>query len=243
MSNGWTESAAAWIADMGEYGDYGRRHVLDPAMTDRLDLLAPQRALDVGCGEGRFCRLLRARGGQAIGVDPTEPLIAEARRRDPTGDYRLGKAEALDFDDASFDLVVSCMSLCDVPDVDAAIREMARVLAPGGTLLIANLTSFDTAGVDLAWNADKRNRRQGYLLDRYLEERVTTVAWRGIRIENWHRPLSAYMSRLIAAGLVLTWFDEPAPRGGDPAKAADYVRMPWFVVMEWCKPAASHRSA
>jgi hypothetical protein len=43
------------------------------------------------------------------------------------------------------------------------------------------------------------------------------------------------MTRLLAAGLALTWFDEPRPRGGDPAKVEKYVRAPWFLVMEWRK--------
>ncbi|MEY2884679.1 MAG: hypothetical protein RL490_2403, partial [Pseudomonadota bacterium] len=62
MTNGWAESAAAWIADMGETGDFGRRHVLDAPMQARIAGRGHRTALDVGCGEGRFCRALAASG-------------------------------------------------------------------------------------------------------------------------------------------------------------------------------------
>src|SRR5690348_393166 len=83
--SGWPESAAAWIVDMGEGGDYGRACVLDRPMLQRIQGRRFATALDVGCGEGRFCRMLRAAGITAVGIDPTEELLEEARRRDPTG--------------------------------------------------------------------------------------------------------------------------------------------------------------
>ena len=69
--DGWKTSAKAWIADMGEQGDYGRRFVLDAPMIARLRRLEGGKALDVGCGEGRFCRILRAEGFDPTGLDPT----------------------------------------------------------------------------------------------------------------------------------------------------------------------------
>jgi SAM-dependent methyltransferase len=232
MSDGWEESAAAWIADMGEHGDFTRQWVTDGPVLARIDRRTYETALDVGCGEGRFCRMLRARGITAIGIDPTEALLEVARGRDPDGDYRLGRAEALAFPDASFDLVVSYLTLIDIDDVAAAIAEMARVLRPGGNLLIVNLNSFATAG---AW--DKRDpERPRFVMDRYLEERAEWMSWRGIRIRNWHRPLSTYVALLIAQGLVLTYFDEPAPSGGDPGRQARYSRVPYCHVMEWTRP-------
>lgn len=233
MTNGWEQSAQAWIASMGERGDWGREHVLDPAMIRRLEGRRFMRALDVGCGEGRFCRLLKQRGIRAVGVDPTAPLLEEARRRDPEGDYRLGKAERLAFEDESFDLVVSYLTLIDIPDFRAAIGEMARVLAPGGALLVANLTAFATAGAQQGWIKDEEGRRLHYPVDRYLDEFPVWLEWDGIRIENWHRPLGAYMSAFIAAGLQLVHFEEPEPASGEPARVAVYRRAPYFLAMEW----------
>jgi ubiquinone/menaquinone biosynthesis C-methylase UbiE len=135
VSNGWKLSAQAWIDSMGERGDWAREHVLDPVMLCRVAEGRFERALDVGYGEGRFCRMLSAAGLAATGIDPTGPLIETARQRDPSGDYRLGGAGELEFEAASFDLVVSYLTLIDIADFRAAIDEMARVLKPGGSLL------------------------------------------------------------------------------------------------------------
>src|SRR6187431_3024512 len=107
MDNGWQESADAWVADMGKSGDFGRRYVLDPVMLPRAIAGSPKSALDVGCGEGRFCRMLRARGVHTVGVDPTPALLAVARSRDAGGTYVEARAERLPFREEAFDLVVS----------------------------------------------------------------------------------------------------------------------------------------
>lgn len=222
MDNGWNASAAAWIADMADDGDFGRRHVLDAPMLARVAGGGFTSALDIGCGEGRFCRKLAALGIGTTGIDPTADLIAEAQRLHPDGDYHVAPAEALPLADAAFDLVVCYLSLIDIDDLPTAIAEIMRVLAPGGTLLIANLTSFNTA-------------RSGDTAQTYLDEFAAWEEWRGIRVRNWHRPLARYMTLLLDAGLALRHFDEPAPTGGDPAKAWRYRKWPNFLIMEWLK--------
>ncbi len=239
MSGGWDNSAAAWVAHLGERGDWAREHVLDPAMLERVALGPARKALDVGCGEGRFCRMLKGRGIAAIGLDPTAHLLEVARQRDPEGDYRHGRAEELAFPDHSFDLVISYLTLIDIADYQSAIREMSRVLAPGGRLLIANMNGFVSQNAHQGWVRDDLGNRLHYPIDRYLEEFSEWCEWKGIRIQNWHRPLSAYMKTLLACGLTLTHFDEPEAISGDPALQAKYRRVPWFLVMEWEKPLSA----
>lgn len=229
--NGWERSAAAWIADMGEKGDFSREHVLDAPMMARVRGRDYRDALDVGSGEGRFCRMLATEGIATTGVEPTPSLLAKAQERHPQGRYVEAKAEALPFEDASFDLVVSYLTLIDIDGIEAAIFEMARVLRPGGRLLIANLNSFSTAG---EW----RRQMDGspyFRLDNYLEPRTEWVSWRGIKIRNWHRPMQDYMQLLLATGLRLIHFEEPAPTGGGSRQADKFRRAPYFHIMEWQK--------
>jgi SAM-dependent methyltransferase len=235
MDNGWDESASAWIETLETAGDYAREHVLDPPMLERVRAGQFTRALDVGCGEGRFCRMLQPLDIETVGIDPTEALLAHARELDPAGDYRLGRAETLDFPDGAFDLVVSYLTLIDIPDLAGAIGEMARVLKPGGSLLIANMPSFYTAGPPTGWTVSADGTRR-FEIDNYMDERADWVAWKGVRIQNWHRPLSTYMRLLLDQGLVLRYFDEPMPRGGDPVRIANYRRVPFLMMMEWHKP-------
>ncbi len=237
MIEDWDHSAAAWLADMGETGDFARAQVLDAPMRARVAASGAANALDVGCGEGRFCRIMDAMGVAATGLDPTRALIRAAQRRGGAT-YLQGRAEAIPRPDTSFDLVVSYLSLADIPDLDAAYAEMCRVLRPGGRLLIANLSSFATALPDGAgpegWLA--RGRDGAFACDRYHEPREIRVGWRGIRVRNYHRPMQAYMAPLVEAGLHLTHYAEPRPDRDAGPRAAPFLRAPLFVVMEWQKP-------
>jgi SAM-dependent methyltransferase len=184
--------------------------------------------------------MLKRHGVEVMGMDPTAALIGAAGRRDVAGGYVRAGAERLPFRDGAFDLVVSYLSLIDIPDIEAAIPEMARVLKPGGALLIANLTSFNTAGAETGWVKNAAGEKICFPIDRYLEERATWIEYRGIRVLNYHRPLSTYFRALLGAGLQMTWFDEPAPSTDlHLAKAKSYCRAPWFLVMEWVKPVTS----
>ena len=102
MDDGWNESAQAWIDEMGAEGDWSRRVVLDGPMLARVADRGFERAVDIGCGEGRFCRAMKKLGIATIGIDPTEALIAQATHLDPDADDRVGRAEALDLDDGAW---------------------------------------------------------------------------------------------------------------------------------------------
>ena len=233
MSDGWDASAEAWIRVIGTDGDWGRRHVLDAPMLARACAGGAGRAIDIGCGEGRFCRMLQAKGFETVGADPTAALIARAQALDPAGDYRVEGGEALSAEGSSFDLAIFYLSLIDIGDFRAAIAEAARVLKPGGRLLIANLQGFNTAAVPLGWTHEPDGSRR-FCIDHYLTERQVWTAWQGIGIRNYHRPFGLYMQALLSAGLRLVHFDEPAP-DCDGDKADRYRRAPNFLVMEWAK--------
>ena len=156
--------------------------------------------------------MLQTLGSRTVGIDPTEALVAHASALDPAGDYRVGVAERLDFEDERFDLVVSYLSLIDIADLGTALAQMVRVLKPGGSLLIANLTGFTTAGMVFGGRRPRgADKRAGY-----LDEHASEVSWGEIRIRNWHRPLATYMTGLLDAGLQLSHFSEPRPHGGPP---------------------------
>lgn len=235
MSDDWNESAAPWIAQLGDEGNFERKYILDQPMLARVEGRNFQTALDVGCGEGRFCRMMQNHAIATVGIDPSETLIGQARKLDPRGDYRIGQAEGLELPDAGFDLVVGYLVLVNIPNLDAAISEMTRVLRPGGTLLIANVTSFATARVADGWLVTS-NLDLGFAIDSYLDERILWQVRDGIRVQNWHRPLERYMSAFLGHGLILSHFAEPEPYGGDPEMVERFRRVPWYILMEWRKP-------
>lgn len=96
------------------------------------------RVLEVGCGTGVITELIAARPGviEAVGVDPSEGLIAHARRRAPSLHFDVADGRRLPYPDAAFDGVVFATTLCHVPHPELALREAHRVLRPRGSLLV-----------------------------------------------------------------------------------------------------------
>ncbi|WP_195821595.1 methyltransferase domain-containing protein [Roseobacter sp. MH60115] len=233
MQSDWDRSAAAWIAAQGDEGDFSRRRVLDTPMLQRVTQARPDRVLDLGCGEGRFCRKLAERGYDVTGLDPTAALLAQAEARGGAR-YVTGRAEALPFGDGSFDMVVSYLSLLDIEGIDAALDEVARVLAPGGHFLIANLAGIATAA-DIkggGWEALPDGGRR-IIIRHYLESRAMQSEWKGISVTNWHRPLSVYMQALLERGFHLTHFDEPSVPDPQWPQEEAYNQAPYQMMMEW----------
>jgi len=237
LDNGWEKSAGPWLRLM-ERGDPNRVLLLDEVMLGLCGEVQGKDVLDVGCGEGRFCRMLAARGARTTGIDPTATLIQTARARQPGGIFHEAVAEALPLVEASMDLVVSYVALVDIPDYRAAIREMVRVLRPGGRMVVANLNGFSTATTKF-WARDEDGNKLHWTMDNYMTERSARAEWADMSIINWHRPLSAYMRAFIGAGLALEHFDEPMPKpevlAAHPGMQ-DYRRIPHFCTMVWRRP-------
>jgi len=107
----------------------------------RLPMTPASRVLDVGCGTGEVLRRLRAKYPNAAlaGIDPVPAMLAVAADKlSGNEDLRVGYADVLPWDSASFDLVVSCNMFHYITHPIQALREMARVIRPGGSLVLTD---------------------------------------------------------------------------------------------------------
>lgn len=115
-----------------------------------------QRILDVGCGDGVLAIEMCERDARVVGIDTSEPMIDAAvqRARDRRADvtFILGNAKRLPFASNQFDLVTAITILCFVEDASAVFDEIARVLRPGGRLVIGELGRWSS------WAAARRVR-------------------------------------------------------------------------------------
>jgi ubiquinone/menaquinone biosynthesis C-methylase UbiE len=107
----------------------------------RMPMTPTTRVLDVGCGTGELLRRLRAKHPDALlaGLDPVPQMLAVAREKlSGKEDLRIGYADALPWPGASFDVVVSCNMFHYITHPVEALREMARVIRPGGFLVLTD---------------------------------------------------------------------------------------------------------
>ena len=107
----------------------------------RMPMSPAARVLDVGCGTGELLRRLRAKCPDAMlaGLDPVAEMLAVARDKlSGKEDLRIGYADSLPWAAGSFDVVVSCNMFHYISHPVQALHEMARVLRPGGTLVLTD---------------------------------------------------------------------------------------------------------
>ena len=118
------------------------------ATLQRLNLKSGERVIDVGCGPGFLCETMAeavSPTGRVVGIDISKDLIDFATRQKSSDriDYRVGNATALPVETAQFDVAVSTQVIEYIADADVALREIARVLRPGGRAFIVD-TDFDS---------------------------------------------------------------------------------------------------
>lgn len=204
MRDGWESEAENWSRFARTPGHDGFHQTIN--LPSLLDLLPPPagRTLEMGCGEGRVSRVLRARGYSMVGLDaaPSMVRLARAHESEPI-EALLGDAAALPFRDETFDLVVAYMALHDFDAMPEAVAEAARVLRPGGRLCLAIPHPISSAGQFASPEADAPFIVTGS----YVEAApVTWTATRGgieVTFHSQHRPLAAYSGALESAGLLI----------------------------------------
>src|SRR5579884_3093504 len=153
----WTEELVrlkSRLRRIWESGDYDRlaryMEAGGEAFYGRLSIPRGARLLDVGCGSGKLALIAARHGAEAIGVDIVQNLVERARERARLealpARFRVADAEALPFNNGSFDAVVSLAGAMFAPRPEMVAREVARVCRPGGIIAMANWTARGFVG-------------------------------------------------------------------------------------------------
>jgi len=210
----WEAHADWWIAGFTEGADPEYVEQILPLAA--AELAGARRVLDIGCGDGQISRIAAAQGAQVVGIDPTWNCVRVAADRAGGAAYARAGAAALPFADASFDTAVACLVFEHIDDVDGAIAEVARVLAPGGSFcFFLNHPILQAPGSvwvdDHMVDPPERYWRLGPYLDEIETiEQVELDVW----IRFVHRPMSRYVNALAGNGLTITRMLEPSPPPG-----------------------------
>ena len=191
----------AWEAGAHHWVDLARAHSDGSKLAhdEAIRALLPPPAgptFDVGCGEGRWTRELRERGYEVVGVDRSQKLLDAARAADPDGRYELAPADALPAADDGVQLVLCVNVLMHVVDLDAVVAELARVLAPGGVVVLGLTHPVAEAG---RFDEEANELR---LRDYFAVEEHAIPLGEG-HVFHQHRTLEGYVRPFLGAGFVL----------------------------------------
>lgn len=199
-------STAEVYRDWAPHYDAPGNQMIDveqPLVHRILDGLPKGTALDAACGTGRHTAYLNRLGHRVIGVDRSPEMLARARRRLPDVDLREADLHELPLPDDAVDTVVCALALSHVPQLSPVLGEFARVLRPGGHLVISD----------------------AHLMTSYLAPLMARSGpdGRTAILDEHHRPLSDYLAAALPLGFQVRHCEEPRrPRRSlDPASAPD----------------------
>ena len=197
----WSPIAADWRELWGGFAEPVQREIIAAAAIGE-----GTRVLDVGCGSGEFLAILSEAGAIPTGLDPAEGMVALAAEH---GDAVVGEAERLPFDTASFDVVTAVNAFQFADDPVDALAEFARVLVPGGLIVIANWAEAAQNDIDTIERAltdddddDESESKlrlpggQQELLESFGLDVVTT----GLVAAPWHAPDDDILVRGVLLG-------------------------------------------
>ena len=234
LNSEWIDLSSAWIREAREGRNPTRNGLLDPPMLQACGNVEGLGILDCGCGEGRFCRLLVERGAcRVLGLDLCEPMIVAARELQSGRDaYQVADVQDLGFiADESFDLAISYLNQCDLPDFHANNREVFRVLKPEGRFIIATVHPMRSAVG--GWQKTPEGTKQHVILDNYFDEGERHWKMMGSDFTNFHRSLSTYTLAYTDAGFHIEGITEPTitqERLALYPELDDELRVPNFII-------------
>lgn len=207
-----------------------------PAIAALTGEIAGQRVCDLACGSGIVARALARRQARVTGIDISPRLLDYARQeeaQEPLGIvYKLDDAQTLSsVEDEAFDGVVCCLALMDIPDLDATLRAVARILHPGGWFVFA-ITHPCFMVPDSRWTGQK-----GGTVKREVRGYFREAFWRsdnphGVRGRTgaYHRTLTTYLNALTENGLLFERMAEPQPQDEVAGRVPGYYEVPVVLV-------------
>jgi SAM-dependent methyltransferase len=181
----------------------------EPLVHEILDGLPTGKVLDAACGTGRFAAYLVSRGHEVVGADNSAHMLARARVRVPQGRFLLGDLTALPVADDSVDIVVCALALSHLSTLDRPMGEFARVLRPGGHLVISDTHSE-------------------LILRGSVVHALGPAGQPGL-VATYRHTAGDFLRAALPVGFQVRRCEEPgSPLGGDPVPAAPEITVgPW----------------
>ena len=244
------EKVHKWYDRHVSEGSDHQREIIIPGALKLLDPQKSEKIIDIGCGQGEFCRELANRGAQVVGVDASKSLIATAKKK--TGEkynihYLVSDAAKIEgISDKTFDAACSILAVQNMEDLAAVAKETTRVLKDNGRLVwVLNHPCFRIPRQS-GWGFDEGRKLQYRRIDRYMSELKIPIQMHpganpGVHTWTFHRPLSVYFDQLNLNGFAVRkleeWVSKRKSNPGAKARAENMSReeIPLFLAISAVK--------
>jgi len=245
----WNAGASAWDEFVESGADYYRHEVHGPALLAACEPVADLDVLDLGCGQGYFCRQLAQRGARVVAIDLAEKQIALAlshEERAPLGiEYHVMGASEVSarWPDRRFDLITACMAIQDMADPAAALSSAFSALRPGGRMVFSIPHPCTDTPVR-EWLLDQSGNKTALKISRYFESGPTVLHWRMRRLSHhwdtpyWRHTLTEWSTLVAEAGFLIQRILEPRPTPPQVHRnpeLTDCYWLPCFLILDLVK--------
>jgi SAM-dependent methyltransferase len=247
----WADVADWYDKLVGDQGSEYHQKVVFPGVLRLLAAGPGDAVLDVACGQGALCRLLAAKGVEAVGVDSAEPLVAAARARGPetvayhVGDVREG--ERMPFLAAGHFAGAACvLAIQNIHPLAGVFAGVAKALRTGGRFVLVMMHPCFRGPKETGWMWDETAGVQFRRVDRYLTPRKEPIVTHpgsdpGGYTWTFHKPLEQYVKAARGAGLLVDAIEEwpshktsqPGPRAAAENRAREEI--PMFMAIRCVK--------
>jgi ubiquinone/menaquinone biosynthesis C-methylase UbiE len=244
----WSNVAEWYDRLVGDSGSEYHQHVVLPGVMRMLDPQPKQRIVDIACGPGVLCRLLRERGAEVTGIDAAEPLINAARLRGPADiRYQVGDARDLSMlAPNTFDSAACVLAIQNIHPIQPLFDGVARALRDAARFVIVMMHPAFRGPKETGWDWDDQKQVQYRRVDRYLVPRKSPIvahpgAAPDVYTWTFHKPIESYVKASRNAGLLIDaleeWPSHKTSDSGPRAHAENVARkeIPMFLALRAVK--------
>ncbi len=250
----WDAQAKWYDKIVGEEGSYYHKEVIVPKLLQKLGSIKNKKILDLGCGQGFFCRILSKKQAKVTGVDLSKNLIHLAKTY-PTYDiqYFISSSENLSFlEENSFDFAISILSIGNIKNISQTFKEIYKILKNNGKFIFVIIHPCFRIPRQSQWLLDQNQKIQYRRIDRYLSEMEIPIITHPGKTKHsnslddqdysimFHRPLEKIVKELVNSAFLISDLEEWTSNKishGKKAKAENRARkeIPLFLMIEAIK--------